>query len=52
MIGIDIGGANLKVVDDAGVHIHYCPLWQGAPLADLLKPYAGEIGRASCRERV
>ena len=42
MIGIDIGGANLKVVDDAGVHIHYCPLWQGAPLADLLKPYAGE----------
>ena len=41
MIGIDIGGANLKVVDYAGVHIHYCPLWQGAPLADLLKPYAG-----------
>lgn len=41
MIGIDIGGANLKVVDNAGVHIHYCPLWQGAPLADLLKPYAG-----------
>ncbi len=39
MIGIDIGGANLKVVDDAGVHIHYCPLWQGAPLADLLEPY-------------
>jgi probable H4MPT-linked C1 transfer pathway protein len=41
MIGIDIGGANLKVVDDAGVHIHYCPLWQGAPLADLLKSYTG-----------
>ncbi|WP_332449548.1 hydantoinase/oxoprolinase family protein [Methanoculleus sp.] len=41
MIGIDIGGANLKVVDDAGVHIHYCPLWQSAPLADLLEPYAG-----------
>ncbi len=40
MIGIDIGGANLKVVDDAGVHIHYCPLWQGAPLTDLLEPYA------------
>ncbi len=40
MIGIDIGGANLKVVDDAGVHIHYCPLWQGAPLKDLLEPYA------------
>ena len=41
MIGIDIGGANLKIVDDAGVHIHYCPLWQGAPLAGLLEPYAG-----------
>jgi probable H4MPT-linked C1 transfer pathway protein len=41
MIGIDIGGANLKVVDDTGVHIHYCPLWQGAPLADLLEPYTG-----------
>ncbi|HOB17915.1 MAG TPA: hydantoinase/oxoprolinase family protein [Candidatus Methanoculleus thermohydrogenotrophicum] len=39
MIGIDIGGANLKVVDDAGVHIHYCPLWQGAPLTDLLEAY-------------
>lgn len=41
MIGIDIGGANLKIVDDAGAHILYCPLWQGAPLADLLEPYAG-----------
>jgi probable H4MPT-linked C1 transfer pathway protein len=41
MIGIDVGGANLKVVDDDGVHIHYCPLWQGAPLADLLRPYTG-----------
>lgn len=41
MIGIDIGGANLKVVDDAGVHIHYCPLWQGAPLANILGSYEG-----------
>jgi probable H4MPT-linked C1 transfer pathway protein len=39
MIGIDVGGANLKVVDDAGVHIHYCPLWEKAPIAELLKPY-------------
>ena len=39
MIGIDIGGANLKVVDDSGVHIHYCPLWEGAPLASLLSQY-------------
>jgi len=41
MIGIDIGGANLKIVDDDGVHIHYCPLWQGAPLADLLRGCRG-----------
>jgi probable H4MPT-linked C1 transfer pathway protein len=40
MIGIDVGGANLKVVDDAGVHIHYCPLWQQAPVTELLLPYA------------
>lgn len=42
MIGIDVGGANLKVVDAAGVHIHYCPLWQESPIAELLSPYAGE----------
>ncbi len=41
MIGIDVGGANLKVVDEESVHIHYCPLWKGAPLADLLTPYQG-----------
>jgi len=39
MIGIDVGGANLKVVDDAGIHIHYCPLWEKAPIAELLKQY-------------
>ena len=39
MIGIDVGGANLKVADDDGVHIHYCPLWSGAPLSDLLRQY-------------
>ena len=39
MIGIDVGGANLKVVDDAGVHIHYCPLWEQAPVSELLLPY-------------
>ncbi len=42
MIGIDVGGANLKVVDDAGVHIHYCPLWEQAPITDLLRQYAAE----------
>ncbi len=40
MIGIDVGGANLKVVDDAGVHIHYCPLWNRSPVTDLLRQYA------------
>jgi (4-(4-[2-(gamma-L-glutamylamino)ethyl]phenoxymethyl)furan-2-yl)methanamine synthase len=37
MIGIDVGGANLKVVGGDGVHIHPCPLWQGAPLKELLR---------------
>ena len=36
MIGIDVGGANLKVVDDKGVTLHYCPLWREAPLKELL----------------
>lgn len=40
MIGIDVGGANLKVVDDNGIHIHYCPLWEKSPITDLLMPYA------------
>jgi len=39
MIGIDVGGANLKVVDHQGVHIHYCPLWEGAPVTSLLNHY-------------
>lgn len=42
MIGIDVGGANLKVVNDTGVHIHYCPLWQEAPIRDLLRPYQAD----------
>lgn len=41
MIGIDVGGANLKVADDRGSAVHYCPLWTGAPIADLLRPYEG-----------
>jgi hypothetical protein len=39
MIGIDVGGANLKIVDDDGAHLHYCPLWEGAPLTSLLNQY-------------
>lgn len=48
MIGIDVGGANLKVVNDEGVHIHYCPLWEKAPIAETLKPYVkqGETSAA------
>lgn len=42
MIGIDVGGANLKVADERGSEVHYCPLWTGAPIAELLRPYAGE----------
>jgi probable H4MPT-linked C1 transfer pathway protein len=42
MIGIDVGGANLKVVDDDGPHLHYCPLWEGAPLTNLLNQYVTE----------
>jgi probable H4MPT-linked C1 transfer pathway protein len=41
MIGIDVGGANLKVVDsNENVHLHYCPLWEDSPVSELLKPYA------------
>jgi probable H4MPT-linked C1 transfer pathway protein len=39
MIGIDVGGANLKVVNDDGVHMHYCPLWENAPITALLNQY-------------
>ena len=39
MIGIDVGGANLKVVDGDGVHIHSCPLWEKTPLIPLLSEY-------------
>jgi probable H4MPT-linked C1 transfer pathway protein len=27
------------MVDDAGVHIHYCPLWEKSPLTDVLLQY-------------
>ena len=39
MIGIDVGAANVKLVDDSGVNLHYCPLWEGAPLAELLRTH-------------
>jgi hypothetical protein len=39
VIGIDVGGANLKLVDGNRVTIQYCPLWEDAPLTDLLKAF-------------
>lgn len=40
MIGIDIGGANLKVVDEHGAHIHYCPLWKETSVREILQEYS------------
>lgn len=39
MIGIDVGGANLKLVDGNRVTLRYCPLWEGAPLGDHLRAF-------------
>ena len=41
MIGIDVGGANVKIVNESGAHIHYCPLWEHAPITSLLAQYVG-----------
>ncbi len=46
-VGIDVGGAHLKVVDRNGVHIHYCALWKSAPLRELLATYNKETGSAA-----
>ena len=39
MIGIDVGGANLKVATTDGIFIHYCPLWQESPIHEVLCRY-------------
>ena len=39
MIGIDVGGANLKIIDGDGVHIHFCPLWEQSPIIHILNRY-------------
>lgn len=39
MIGIDVGGANVKVVYGDRADTIYCPLWQEAPLHDILSRY-------------
>lgn len=44
MIGIDVGGAYLKVVSGENVGIHYCPLWEHAPVTALLRPYVTSNG--------
>ncbi|MBR6447912.1 MAG: H4MPT-linked C1 transfer pathway protein, partial [Methanomicrobium sp.] len=41
IIGIDVGGANLKICTGNAVEIHYCPMWKDSPLTELLRPYAG-----------
>jgi hypothetical protein len=46
MIGIDVGGANLKIVDENGVHIHYCPLWKKSDLEEIVSRY-GSSGNAA-----
>lgn len=48
MIGIDVGGANLKLVDNTGVHSWYCPLWEESPLGEVLLRHAhGENDQAA-----
>jgi probable H4MPT-linked C1 transfer pathway protein len=42
VIGIDVGGANLKIATESGVETVYCPLWKGAPLVEALSRYRGE----------
>ncbi|HJJ42018.1 MAG TPA: H4MPT-linked C1 transfer pathway protein [Methanocorpusculum sp.] len=42
MIGIDAGGANLKIASESGVEIHYCPLWKESSLADIISQYSNE----------
>ncbi|GAA5262825.1 hydantoinase/oxoprolinase family protein [Methanocalculus sp. MC3] len=42
MIGIDIGGANTKIVDGDEVIIRYCPLWKEAPITEILSEFDGE----------
>ena len=39
MIGIDVGGANLKIATRDGIAIHYCPLWEESPIREVLRYY-------------
>ena len=46
-VGIDVGGANVKIVAGDDVFIHYCPLWEKAPLKDLLLTHQSGKDRAA-----
>jgi len=39
LIGIDVGGANVKVVSGGRADTIYCPLWREAPLGEILSRY-------------
>jgi (4-(4-[2-(gamma-L-glutamylamino)ethyl]phenoxymethyl)furan-2-yl)methanamine synthase len=47
MIGIDVGGANVKIVEKNSVYTHYCPLWKHAPLRHLLELHRGGSSNAA-----
>jgi probable H4MPT-linked C1 transfer pathway protein len=42
-----VGGANLKLVAGGGATVHYCPLWEGASLAELLGMYREQHGESA-----
>jgi (4-(4-[2-(gamma-L-glutamylamino)ethyl]phenoxymethyl)furan-2-yl)methanamine synthase len=44
ILGLDIGGANTKLASSDGLFAEsvYLPLWKNAPLAEVLKSYAGQ----------
>ena len=40
VLGIDIGGANLKIFTGDAVDLYYCPLWKESPIQEILRPYS------------
>jgi (4-(4-[2-(gamma-L-glutamylamino)ethyl]phenoxymethyl)furan-2-yl)methanamine synthase len=44
VIGMDVGGANLKLVSGETAIVHYCPLWEGASLGEVLGMYREQHG--------
>ena len=39
ILGIDIGGANLKVFTGDMVDLYYCPLWKESPIQEIVRQY-------------